>query len=199
MKSIFTDIYENNRWKSNESRSGPGSHISRTHNLRNNLLKVIKKYSIKSIIDIPCGDLNWISPIIDLLPNYIGIDIVDELIIKNKKKFPNKIFYCDNLLTTNKINCDLLIVRDCLFHFSQNDVILAFKNIIKNNTKYILVTEIIDKKHLNKNIKNGTWYPIALQNSPYNFPVPVLSIKEDAINKYMSLWKVSDLKSIFDN
>ena len=39
MKTIFSDIYENNRWKSNESKSGPGSHISRTHNLRNNLFK----------------------------------------------------------------------------------------------------------------------------------------------------------------
>jgi len=41
-KEIFTEIYNKNSWQSNESFSGPGSSYNRTHNLRKELVKLIK-------------------------------------------------------------------------------------------------------------------------------------------------------------
>ena len=193
MKAVFRNIYKSNGWKSKESVSGPGSAVSRTIELRQKLLQIITNFNIKSVVDIPCGDLNWISPILDKIPNYVGIDIVDELILKNKKKFNNNIFYIDDIRSSEKLNCDLLIVRDALFHFSRKNVMLALKNIKKNNPQYILTTEVINKNHKNKNIRDGAWHPIALQNSPYNFPEPIFKIKEDAKHKYICLWKVKDI------
>jgi len=70
---------------------------------------------------------------------------------------------------------------------------MAINNIKKNKPKYILTTEIENKLHINKNIIDGGWYPIALQNYPYNFPKPIVTIKEDSLNKYISLWLVKDL------
>ena len=192
-KEIFTEIYNKNSWQSNESFSGPGSSYNRTHNLRKELVKLIKKYNITNVVDIPCGDLNWIKSILSSIPNYVGIDVVEDLIKNNKKNFPNLNFYTDDIITSNLLNCDLLIVRDLLFHFSQENVKKAINNIKKNNTKYLLTSEIEDNTHINKNIRDGTWYPIALQNSPYNFPQPIIKIKEDAPNKFISLWLVKDL------
>ena len=192
-KKIFTEIYNENGWKSNESISGPGSAYHRTYNLRKELVNLIKKYDITSVVDCPCGDLNWIKEILSTIPNYVGIDIVADLIKNNKKNFPNLHFYVDDIITSNLLNCDLLIVRDLLFHFSQKNVKKAINNIKKNNIKYLLTSEIEDNTHINKNIRDGTWYPIALQNSPYNFPQPIIKIKEDAPNKFISLWLVKDL------
>lgn len=193
METIFKNIYDKNLWKSSESISGPGSHINRTTELRTGLLKLIEKYNITSIIDCPCGDLNWISPIIHKLPNYTGIDIVDDLIKKNIKKYPKLNLIVDNMITSKLLYCDLLIVRDALFHFSQENIMKTINNIKKNNPKYLLTTELKDISHKNKNIRTGTWYPLALQNEPYNFPKPILSIKEDSKNKFISLWEVKDL------
>ena len=155
-KQIFSEIYLENSWGSKESISGPGSTYNRTHNLRKELVNLIKKYNITSVVDCPCGDLNWIKSIFGSIPNYVGIDIVDDLINNNKKKFPNLIFYTDDIVTSNLLNCDLLIVRDALFHFSQKNIKKVINNIKKNNTKYLLTTEIEDNNHINKNIIDGS-------------------------------------------
>lgn len=41
-KSVFTDIYINNKWNSAESRSGPSSTLSRTANIRESLPLILK-------------------------------------------------------------------------------------------------------------------------------------------------------------
>lgn len=198
MKSVFSDIYSNNSWKSAESRSGPGSHLSRTEDIRRGLLNIISTYNVTSVIDCPCGDLNWISPIIDRIPNYLGIDIVDDLIRDNKGRYPHLDFEIDDITTSNLLKCDLLVVRDALFHFSQEDVKKALMNIKRNNPKYLLTTEVEDVSHVNKDIRTGTWYPIALRNSPYRFPESILKIAEDSPNKFISLWRVEDIPEYND-
>jgi len=94
-------------------------------------LYIIDKYNITSVVDCPCGDLNWIKSIINDIPNYVGIDIVNGLIIKNKKNFPKLKFHTNDIITSNLLKCDLLIVRDALFHFSQKNVKMAINNIKK--------------------------------------------------------------------
>ena len=193
MRSVFSDIYSKNSWGSAESRSGPGSAVSRTGSIRRGLLNVISAYNITSVVDCPCGDLNWISPIVDRIPNYLGIDIVDDLVRDNKGRYPHLRFERDDITTSSLLGSDLLIVRDTLFHFSQEDVKKAIMNIKRNGPKYLLTTEIEDATHANRDIRTGTWYPIALRNAPYNFPEPILKIAEDSPNKFMSLWRVEDL------
>ena len=49
-------------WESNESRSGIGSEIKNTKEVLRAINQMsLKQYNIKSIIDIPCGDFNWMS------------------------------------------------------------------------------------------------------------------------------------------
>ena len=75
MEQIFRKIYSTNEWGAKSSRSGPGSEIEMTTNIRRELPLLIEKYGIKSVVDIPCGDFNWMKEIVHLLPNYIGGDI----------------------------------------------------------------------------------------------------------------------------
>mgnify|MGYP000550077693 CR=1 FL=1 len=46
----FTWIYKNNHWQSKESASGTGSTLIYTENLRKELPKLFKKYSIKKYL-----------------------------------------------------------------------------------------------------------------------------------------------------
>lgn len=58
-----------------ESASGPGSSSSFTHVTRDYLQDVIERYSVRSIVDVACGDWNWMGQI-DLaalgVESYVG-------------------------------------------------------------------------------------------------------------------------------
>ena len=86
-KKIFTEIKNTNGWGGTESISGPGSNLNMTSSVRLNLNKIIEKYKIKSILDIPCGDFNWMREVDLSNLVYYGADIVDSLIEENIKKY----------------------------------------------------------------------------------------------------------------
>jgi hypothetical protein len=79
----FTEIYNNNGWCSPESRSGNGSELKNTIKLRSELPYLFVKYNIKSILDIPCGDFNWMKEVDLTNIEYKGADIVESLINLN--------------------------------------------------------------------------------------------------------------------
>ena len=91
IEEIFTEIYQKNDWKSKESRSGPGSTMAYTEILRKELPILFKELGIKKILDVPCGDFNWMRELdLSILDHYLGIDIVFDLIQKNKKLYQKK-------------------------------------------------------------------------------------------------------------
>uniref|UniRef100_UPI0030DBA6DB hypothetical protein n=1 Tax=Nodularia spumigena TaxID=70799 RepID=UPI0030DBA6DB len=89
-KEIFHDHYTNNLWGSEESVSGPGSTIQYTENIRKEIPKLVKNLGIKVFLDAPCGDFNWFRMISWQEPiQYIGADIVEPLINRNKLLYGN--------------------------------------------------------------------------------------------------------------
>jgi hypothetical protein len=121
METIFNNIYKNNAWNSKESVSGSGSTLNQTKKIRKVLPKLIQDFKINSILDIPCGDFNWMKEI-SLNIKYIGADIVDTL-TQNNKKYENNLTHFLTLdATLDRLpKTDLIICRDCLVHFSFKD------------------------------------------------------------------------------
>jgi len=193
-KEIFTDIYNNNYWGSEESISGPGSTLDATKYIRDELLTLFKKYEIKSVLDIPCGDFNWMKFVDFSGINYVGADIVKELVEKNLKENPETKFVEMNLLEDNIPKFDLIFCRDCLFHFSFDDIKKALCNIKKSGSKYILTTSFNWKSIENIDIKMGEWRRLNLQLEPLNLPSPLDFIVEGSyLDKCLLLYKCDDL------
>ena len=176
-KDIFTDIYEDNKWGDKYSFSGTGSNLEQTKTIIEEIPKLIRKYKIKTILDIPCGDFYWMKECDFQDLNYIGGDIVSELVKANIIKFkkPNINFQIIDLLVDNIPYSDLVFCRDCFVHFSYNDIFKAIRNIKKTNSKYFLTTNFLETKY-NKNISTGSWRTINLCKYPFNFPEPSVSI-----------------------
>ncbi len=203
-KNIFHLIYKNNYWDSKESVSGPGSDLKSTENIRRELPLLISKYGIKNILDIPCGDFNWMKKILDKLDvDYLGCDIVDELIDKNKNFYTtNKIKFSKLDLIKEKLPVsDLLICRALFFHLDFLSIDKILKNLKKANIKYILLTNCpkLDN-HINKNIPIGQYRDLDLFKEPLFFPNNYLYKFEDVhnldtaqIEQEMILWKKDDL------
>ncbi len=79
-EKLFTRIYARNSWRDAESRSGPGSTIARTDLLRSRLSDMVRELQVRSLLDVPCGDFNWMR--LTELPgvDYVGADVVLELV-----------------------------------------------------------------------------------------------------------------------
>jgi hypothetical protein len=168
----FNQIYENNLWLSKETRSGEGSELNYTSPFRSWLIKKLPQLKIKIFVDAPCGDFNWMRKVIAKSNiYYFGFDIVEAVIKKNKIYTNNKVnFNVANICQDRLPDCDLLMVRDCLFHFSYDDINKFLKNISKIKYKYLLTTtHIVDKKFLNRDIITADVRIIDLFSHPFNF------------------------------
>lgn len=174
----FTEIYKNKSWGPGESVSGAGSSIEYTAQIRTALPIIFNEFKIRTLFDAPCGDFNWMKEVI--VPSdieYLGGDIVKELVIENTKKFNlDRIRFQQFDITKQDFpNADLWICRDCFIHLSYEDILLSLKNFCKSEIKYLLTTtHINDNRFKNSNIESGGFRFIDLFSKPFSFPREIL-------------------------
>jgi len=191
---VFDKIYEKNSWGSDESRSGPGSTEKQTRKIREALPKIFKDYNIKSMLDVPCGDWNWMKDVDLTGVQYIGGDIVKSVVEHNKiYEKENVKFMQIDLCETALPSADILFVRDCFVHLSTEDIRRALDNIKKSQFRYLLTTTF-PLTNVNENIKTGSWRPINIMHEPFSLGEPLLLINEEKkrthTDKSMGLWKL---------
>ena len=177
LTQTFTEIYKSNLWFSSESVSGVGSEMASTLAIRTELPLLIKKFNVTSILDIPCGDWNWMKTVDLNGTSYIGADIVPDLIEKNKSLYPTVDFRVLDLTTDQLPKVDLIFTRDCLGHLSNENIIKAIKNCEASGSKYLLTTSFT-KWNFNPDIPNGSWRRINLMIEPFLLN-PLYLINED--------------------
>lgn len=204
----FKTIYKTGYWKSiqesDSSFSGSGSSINATNNLRRELPKFIDNYNVKSLLDIPCGDFYWLSKL-NLPIKYIGADLVSEIIIENTRKYggENRQFERMDITKDSLPSVDFVMVRDCLVHLKNDQIISSLKNIILSESKYVGITNFEDCTDNRNPQFRDRWRPINLNLAPFNFPKPLVilddSYSDNKIDTYktLSIWQVKDLKKLF--
>ena len=148
-KDIFKTIYSKKMWAGEKEKkykfySGLGSHSEELTNkyiieLRNFLQSFPKK---PNVVDLGCGDFAIGSKIRDKCDRYYGIDIVDELIEENKKKFKNlSVEFLSLDITNDQLpSADICTVRLVLQHMSNESIHKFIKN-INNKYNFLIVTE----------------------------------------------------------
>lgn len=202
-EEVFTEIYRKNGWGDSESLSGTGSNLAQTGSLKFELPRLFKELGIKTVLDIPCGDYYWMNQVDLGDVKYAGADIVKELVAKNKERYENdNINFCQlNLIADNLPKVDLVFCRDCLVHFSNEDVVKALKNISRSQSTFLLTTTFT-RREKNKDIKTGEWRPLNLCQVPFNLPEPLKIIYEGCTekagddsysDKALGLWRIEDL------
>ena len=161
---VFNKIFKNNLWNDRKSVSGPGSNDINTANLRNKLYPFLKKHHISSMLDAPCGDFYWMQKIELYDIDYLGGDIVKEIIDINNSKFKTeKIKFIQIDITKDPLpEFDLIFVRDCLVHFEEHLIFLFINNLKKSRIKYLLTTNFPLTKN-NYNITTRNWRAINLK------------------------------------
>jgi hypothetical protein len=199
---VFSDIFKHNSWGGADSVSGPGSDACQTKIITHELPVLFKALNVSTVLDIPCGDFNWMKDVNLKNITYTGADIVQALIETNNSKYSKEGIGFRNLdLIRDKLpKVDLIFCRDCLVHLSFADIKLALANICASQSEYFLTTTFPERKK-NYNIVTGQWRVINLEVSPFTFPQPIRIINEGCTegngiykDKSLGLWRIADIK-----
>ena len=203
-RMIFTWIYWTNQWGSSESVSGSGSTERETRVVRKVLPELVRRYEIRSMLDVPCGDCNWIRRIDFGGINYIGADIVEGLIRRNQRVHgsASRRFFNLDVVTDLLPAADLVLCRDCLIHLPNADVLRALQNIGRTRARFLLTTTYSTRPS-NPDILAGEWRPLNLPAPPFDLPRPIELISEEwnwaggyHADKCLGLWRIEDLSEL---
>ena len=201
LEERFARIYQTNLWFDAESRSGTGSSLDSTARLRDSLPPLLRSLNARRLLDVPCGDFNWMRHVDLSGIDYTGGDIVDVMIEANRKRYASaaRKFMRVDLTSGPLPTADVILCRDGLVHFSFDNIIAAFRTMKASGAKYLLTTTFLDWQ-VNTDIVDGDWRPLNLEKPPFLLPAPHNVILEECTeeggayaDKALAVWRVSDL------
>ena len=177
-EQIFTEIYMRNSWGSTESVSGISATLSRTESIREKLPVIFQTLGIQSIVDVGCGDWNWMQRVDLSGMTYLGIDIVEPLIesLQARHTKPGIRFQKMDVLSEPPETADLWIVRDFCGLYGYDEIKQLFQEFLSSDSRFIAITTIDDCE--NQDTLPGTWRALNLRDAPFNLPEPVCVIDD---------------------
>ena len=130
VQEIFSRIYQNNLWGDPESPSGRGSTLARTVVIRNALPALLTDVGAKSMFDAACGDFNWMRHVDLGGIEYIGGDVVPQLILINRRRYSaeRRSFVLLDVTSNQIPKVDVILCRECFIHLSFAHIAAAIDN-----------------------------------------------------------------------
>jgi hypothetical protein len=195
LEKVFSEIYLNNGWEDSESVSGAGSTMARTAVIRRELSMLLENIQAKSLLDAACGDFNWMRHVPLGLIEYVGVDIVPQLVERNRQAYANRhrSFVNADITLDDLPRVDVILCRDCLIHLSFQHGRAAVENFKRSRSTFMLATTHTTVTK-NVDVSSGAWRNLNLQLAPYNFPAPCAAIAENPeAGKVLALWRLSDV------
>ena len=192
--NIFDRIYQRNLWGDTESRSGGGSSIAMTENIRRELPILFHRFGVRTVLDAPCGDFAWMREIVGEIDSYVGMDIVQDLIARNSDHYvtPRVKFLCGDITSDPLPRADLIICRDCFIHLPTRMIVSALKNFRASGARLLLLTNSPSVKY--HDIPIGSFRPIDFTRRPFSFPEPEYTMCEDASRTHLlCMWRLETL------
>jgi hypothetical protein len=199
----FEQIYRTNLWGSEESVSGMGSALVETRTLLREVPHLLRELGTKTLLDAPCGDFGWLSQADLSGIQYVGADVVQELVDRNEALYggpdSRRRFMRLDLTADRLPTADVVLCRDCLVHLSFRNIFEVFWRVKESGSQYLLSTTFVECTR-NDDIEDGDWRMLNLQLPPFVLPRPIATILEGCTesggaynDKALSLWPVEDL------
>jgi len=179
-----------------ESLSGPGSHVANTKEMVDFLSCIVSELGIKSILDLGCGDWNWLR-LVDLgSVEYLGWDCDEEMLNENQTRYGSSRvrFELRDITKAEFPKVDLIICRDVLFHL-ERDVAIALVEKAKRCSNFFLSTSFRQNSsnigiQPYADIQGWGFYPINLSLPPFSLgQYAVRAVKEVALGREVVLYK----------
>lgn len=122
-RAVFEAIYAGDRWGGG---SGPGSTPAFCAPLVDWLADYIARERVKWLVDLGCGDFQWMPAVIAATGvGYAGLDVVEELLAGHRSRHPGLRFLAADVATAPADELpegDLYWAKDVLQHWSSEQV-----------------------------------------------------------------------------
>lgn len=191
-RRVFRTIYKEKEWDTGETVSGPGSTISYTEDLREALPLLLQKLQVRSLLDAPCGDYNWMSQTKMKGIEYTGGDVVPELIETNSIKYPGVHFIVVDITRDFLPKTDAVLCRDCFIHLSNRQIAMAIQQFKNAGIRFMIASTY--PVQLNEEIPTGYYRPVNLEKAPFNLPAPMDLIRDypaGEVERYLGVWDLN--------
>lgn len=197
---IFARAYEHNAWGSQESGSGIGSELGATEALRDYLPELFQRLQVRTFLDAPCGDWNWMRRVDLAGVAYTGLDVVPEVIARNRERYgrPGVEFDVADLTRERLPRADLVLCRDCWIHLSFRDAAAILGNFRRSGSTYLLIGNSPHVEQNENQLAGWGWRHLNLQRPPFNFPAGLEARKDHYADQdfQITLWRIADLPAI---
>lgn len=189
-----------------ETECGAGSFVENTAEVRLFVEQVIREYGIKTMLDVPCGDWNWMR-LVDLQDvKYTGHDLDDGFIAENRHRYPQHSFETIDALNTEYSKYDLICCRDFMIHIPTSDGLKLIDLLRASGSKWLMATsydylaENLDLSDEQKSIPYSRDVRVSrmvnLTLPPYDFSHPVDFVRENdsdgCAGRIVGLWRLND-------
>lgn len=160
VKEVMGLIYKDNLWggKEHDFYSGVGSHtVSIVAPYVQHVRAWLDSHERKLVVcDLGCGDFNVGSQLVEHTAAYVGADIVDELVRRNRNLFrkDNLEFKCVDIVNDDLPMADCALVRQVLQHLSNTEIGKALEKLKKY--KYLIVTEHVPSGKFTPNVDKSS-------------------------------------------
>jgi hypothetical protein len=203
-EEVFGQQFDAFKRSQYESGSGPGSSVALTMELRERLPLVLQDLRVRSLLDAPCGDFNWMQHVRLGVDEYIGVDLLPEIVAENEARHgrPGRRFARLDLMRAQLPRVDAIFCRDMLVHFSFTHVLETLRNFRRSGATYLMTTTFTGDRP-NCDIPTGGWRTLNLTLPPFNFPPPIRVITEKCTegegrfaDKSIGIWRLDDLNNL---
>jgi SAM-dependent methyltransferase len=164
LQNIFDRIYLTDEWNGG---SGPGSHPSNTEKYVKFLNSFIRENSIKSILDVGCGDWQLMSMVNLSGVRYKGIDISPVATSFAKSKAPVGTDISNENIENITESFDLVHIKDVLQHLEFSECRRILEIISSRHKSALVVNEY---PHVSCDIHNGGYRPLSIVAQPLSWP-----------------------------
>ena len=164
--------------------------------IRGALSDLIARRGITSLLDAPCGDFAWMRHVVQCLKEYRGVDIVPDLIRRNRVADESQSvrFSCLDLTVDTLPRCDLVLCRDCFIHLPTRAIRQATRNFIASGATWLLAGN--QPGALYHDIPLGSFRPVDLTAPPFSWPEPIERLADNGGE--LCLWRLQDLREVHD-
>jgi hypothetical protein len=156
---------------------------------------LLESVGARTLLDAPCGDFNWLRYVDLGGVEYVGADVVPELVERNRREYGGggRSFVVLDITRDLPPRADVILCRDCFIHLSFRHVRAAVENFKRSGSTFLFATTH-SRVAENTDTPSGGWRPVNLQLPPFDFPPPERLVTEDAeTGKQLGLWRLEKL------
>ncbi|GAA1616897.1 hypothetical protein GCM10009679_21490 [Saccharothrix algeriensis] len=178
LASVFEQIYRDRLWTDG---SGPGSDPANTGRYRVFIEQFLVQNDVRTVVDLGCGD--WRSSrLIDWNgAGYLGVDVVESVIVLNKQRYQAGDIRFARLDDEDELpHADLLIVKDVLQHLP-NSEIHRLSRLLGRFSRALVTNTVTSELHrpdgtvvriadVNTDVPAGSMRPVDVLGAPFHWP-----------------------------